>query len=185
MMIFKHAALQFGIALIAFTLWAAADSWYLLTELAIANALSVLLAALAGVALSTVIHEWGHYAGARLSDSAHTIPEKFGLFVYDFDYEKNSLRQFNIMSLAGQLGSWVTVFGLWWLIPMDNSGRLMLVCAAIGSAIFGGMIEWPVLRRSQHSGEPLKELGKIDKTVLKRSAIGGIGGAMLLWILAS
>jgi len=184
-MIYKHAALQFGIAVIAFTLWAAADSWYLLTELGLANALSVLLAAIAGLAVSTVVHEWSHFAGAIASGSSYSVPKKFGFFVYDFDFEKNSLRQFNLMSLAGQAGSWLTVLTLWYLLPMDNSGRVMLVCGAVGSAIFGGMIEWPVLKRAQISGEPFAELSKIDSAVLKRSAIGGIGGTALLWLLVS
>jgi hypothetical protein len=185
MMLYKHAALQFGIALLAFTLWTAADSWFLLTGLGLANALSILLAAIAGVAVVTVIHEWSHLAGAVASGSAYTIPEKFGFFVYDFDFPNNNLRQFNIMSLAGQAGSWLTVIGLWWLLPMDNPGRVMLVCGAIGSTIFGGMIEWPVIRRSQVSGEPFQELSKIDTGVLKRSAVGGVGSALLLWLIAA
>lgn len=184
-MLAKHAALQFGIGLIAFTLWAAADSWYLLTELPIASGLSIVLAAIAGAAVSTVIHEWFHFGGAIVSGSAYSIPQKFGFFVYDFDYQKNSLQQFNIMSLAGQAGSWLTVFGLWWLIPMDNPGRIMLVCGAVGSAIFGGMIEWPVLRRAQLSGEPFAELSKIDAGVLKRSAMGGFGSGLALWLIAA
>ncbi len=184
MMLLKHAAVQVGIALAVFTLWTAADSWYLLTDLPIANGLSIILAAIAGAAVSTVIHEWSHFGGAVFSGSAYTIPEKPGFFVYNFDYENNSLRQFNVMSLAGQAGSWVTVLGLWWLIPMDNPGRIMLVCGAVGSAIFGGIIEWPVIGRSQQSGEPLAELGKIDGGVLKRGAIGGLGGGLLLLLIA-
>ena len=185
MMLMKHAALQVGVALVAFTLWAAADSWHLLTGLSIAIALSILLAAIAGAAVSTVIQEWSHFAGALLSGSTYTVPEKLGFFVYSFDFEKNNLRQFNAMSLAGQLGSWVTVFGLWWLIPMDNPGRIMLVCAAVGSAIFGGIVEWPVIRRVQASGDPIAELSKIDGAVLKRGAIGGIGSGLLLWLIAA
>jgi hypothetical protein len=185
MMLFKHAALQFGIALIAFTLWAAADSWYLLTELSIASGLSIVMAAIAGVAVSTVVHEWFHFGGAIASGSAYTIPTKFGFFVYDFDYGKNNLRQFNIMSLAGQAGSWLTVLALWWLIPMDSAGRIMLVCGAAGSAVFGGIIEWPVIRRAQESGDPLAELSKIDAGVLQRSAIGGFGSGLLLWLVAA
>lgn len=179
----KHASLQIGIALIGFTLWTAADSWYLLTGLAIANGLAVVTAALAGVLVSTVVHEWSHLAGVVVSGSAYKVPNKFGLFVYDFDFENNSIRQFNIMSLAGQAGSWAAVIALYLLIPLDNPGRVMLVCAAIGSAVFGGVIEWPVIRRTQVSGKPLEELSKIDDNAFKRGATLGLASGLGLWLL--
>ncbi len=181
----KHAGLQFGLALIGFTLWTAADSWYLLTGLAIANGLAVVTGALAGVLVSTVVHEWSHLAGAVLSGSAYKVPKKPGLFVYDFDFKNNSIRQFTIMSLAGQAGSWVAVIALYVLIPMDNPGRVMLVCAAVGSAVFGGVIEWPVLRRTRASGKPLEELGKIDNNAFKRGAGWGLASGLGLWLLLS
>ena len=182
-MIYKHALVQFGMALILFTLWAAADSWFILTGLSIASALSVIMAAFAGLAVATVVHEWFHFAGARFSGASYSIPEKYGFFVYDFDYENNSLRQFNIMSLAGQAGSVLTILLLYLSLPMDNAGRVMVVCAAIGSAIFGGMIEWPVLKRSQISGKPFDELSQVNLDVLKRSAYWGIGGGLGLWFV--
>jgi hypothetical protein len=179
----KHASLQFGIALIGFTLWTAADSWYLLTGLPIASGLAVVTGALAGVLVATVVHEWSHLAGAVLGGSAYRVPKKFGLFVYDFDFENNSVRQFTIMSLAGQAGSWAAVIALCWLIPLDNPGRVMLVCAAIGSAVFGGVIEWPVIRRAQLSGKPLEELSKIDGGVFKRGAACGLASGLGLWLI--
>jgi hypothetical protein len=87
------------------------------------------------------------------------------------------------MSLAGQAGSWATVIALYVLIPLDNPGRVMLVCAAIGSAVFGGVIEWPVIRRTQVSGKPLEELGKIDNRVFKRGAGWGLTSGLGLWLL--
>ena len=180
---YKHASLHAGIALISFTLWTAADSWYLLTGLAIASGLAVVTGALAGLVVSTVVHEWSHFAGVVLSGSAYKIPKKYGLFVYDFDFKNNSVRQFNIMSLAGQAGSWAAVIALSLLIPLDNPGRLMLVCGAVGAAVYGGVIEWPVIRRTQRSGKPLEELSKIDASVLNRGAIWGLGSGLGLWLL--
>ena len=66
---------------------------------------------------------------------------------------------------------------------MDTTGRVMLVAGAVASAIFAGMIELPVLRRAQVSGDPMGELAKIDFGVLRRSALGGISGGLLLWYL--
>jgi hypothetical protein len=183
MTLYKHAGFQFGIALILFTLWAAADSWYLLTGFGISQALAVLTAALAGLAVSTVIHEWSHLAGAVVSGSKYRIPKKLGFFVYDFDFDKNSVPQFNVMSLSGQAGSLAAVFALYLFIPMDNAGRMMLVAAAVGSAVYGGLIEWPVIRRSQQSGKPFEELSKINGKVLIRCGRWGVASALGTWLL--
>lgn len=183
--LFMHALTHFLIATMVLALWAAADSWYLLTELALANVLSIATAAVAGVVISTLIHEWFHYAGAKFSGSSYKIPAKRGLFVYDFDFKNSSEAQFNIMSYAGQLGSIVSVILLFMLVPTDNSGRAMLIAGAIGATIFGGSIEWPVLMRVKKSHQPLQELSKITPAVFKRSLLSGTGGGALAWLLLS
>jgi hypothetical protein len=141
----------------------------------------MLLAVAAGAVLATVVHEWFHLAGARLAGARYRIPEKPGLFVYDYDYAGNSLRQFNVMSVAGQLGSWVTVAALVWLAPADTPGGAMLPSAAVGAAVFAGLIELPPLLRAQTSGDPLGELSKIDAGVLKRSGAGAAAAILLSW----
>jgi hypothetical protein len=184
-MIYKHAVFQFGIGLLLLSLFAATDTWYLITGFDIARALNAIIAVIAGAGITTIIHEWAHYAGARFAGARHTIPGRYGLFVYDFDYEDNSLAQFNTMSLVGQLGSWLSVWLLWQSVPMDTAGRVMLVAGAVTSAVFAGMVELPVLKRAQATGEPLKELEKIDDRVLRRSALVGITGGLLFWYLAT
>ena len=183
--LFKHAVIHFVVAVSAFSLWAAADAWYLLTDLAVANFLSISTAVIAGVVVSTLFHEWFHFAGAKFSGSSYRIPAKIGLFVYDYDYEKNSISQFTVMSLAGQAGSWVAVIGLISLVPMDNSGRWMLAAGALGSAVFGGAIEWPVLLRSRESNNPLGELSKITAAVFNRSLLIGSGSGLFFWYALS
>lgn len=170
-----------GVAVLA--LWAAADSWYLLTGLSIANVLSVAAAVLAGAVVSTLIHEWCHFFGAIFSGASYNIPAKLGLFVFDYDFEKNSVKQFLSMSIGGQIGGLLAVLLLYFSLPMDNSGRVMLICAAIGSAVFAGLIEWPVIMRARVSGQPQQELGKIDKAGLFRSLRWGLGVAIVLWLL--
>ena len=184
-MIYKHAAVQFGVVLLLFTLWTATDTWYLITGFGIAETLNVVVAAITGAITTSVVHEWFHFAGARLAGAHYTVPDRFGLFVYDFDFEQNDLGQFNRMSIAGQLGSWASVLMFWNVLPMDTPGRVMLVGGAVASAIFAGMIEIPVVRRAQASGDPRGELARIDLGVLRRSALGGISGGLLLWYIAS
>lgn len=184
-MIYKHAAMHLGVALALFTLWAATDTWYLITGFGIAKALYLTVAAITGAVLTTLIHEWSHFLGARLAGARHAVPDRFGLFVYDFNFDANSLHHFNVMSIAGQIGSWASVLFLWNALPMDTPGRVMLVGGAVASAIFAGMIELPVLKRSQASEDPLGELAKIDLRVLRRSALGGISGGLLFWYVMS
>lgn len=183
--LFKHAGVHFVAGISALSLWAGADAWYLTTGLALASFLAISAAIIAGVVVATLIHEWFHFAGAVLSGSSYRIPRKIGVFVYSFDYQSNSLAQFNVMSLAGQLGSWLAVIGLFILVPMDNPGRWMLLAAAIGSAVFGGVIEWPVLMRTRSSGKPLEELEKITPAVFNRSLLIGTGSGLLAWYTLS
>jgi hypothetical protein len=184
-MIYKHAGVHVAVALLLLSLWAATDAWYLITGFGIANALCVVMAAVTGAIITTLVHEWAHFLGAKGASADYKVPTRFGLFVYDYDYSSNNLRQFNTMSLAGQAGSWLVVFGFWLALPMDTPGRVMLVGGAVASAVFAGLIELPVLRRSQSSGDPLAELSKIDAGVLKRSALGGFTAGLLVWYFAS
>jgi hypothetical protein len=184
-MIYRHAAVQVAVALLILSLFAATDTWYLITGFGMAKALNISVAAVAGAIITTIVHEWSHYLGARLSGASYSIPGRYGLFVYDFDFGANSLHQFNVMSVAGQVGSWVSVFLLWNSLPMDTPGRVMLVSGAVASAIFAGMVELPVMKRAQTSGDPLAELSKIDLAVLRRSALGGVSAGLLLWYLAT
>lgn len=166
------------------TLWAAADASQAVTGLALSGLLSVGMAIVAAVVFSTVVHEWCHFLGAKFSGAAYTIPTTLGLFVFNFDFASNSLAQFYTMSRAGQAGSWLAVLLLYLAVPLDTAGRVMLVCAAIGSAVFAGLIEWPVLRRTRLSGNPLLELARIDRALLYRSAAIASGLTLLLWLLA-
>jgi hypothetical protein len=185
MPLYKHAGVQFGAALLAFTLWAAADSWYLLSGLNAAALLSLITALLAGLAVTTVVHEWAHYLGARYAKAQYKPAKRAGFFIFDYDFAANNLAQFRSMSLAGQFGSWLAVGLIYLSIPTDNPGRIMLLSAAIGAAIYAGYIELPVIRRAQLSGDPLAELSKIDTTVLRNAGVWGFASVLgAYWLLA-
>jgi len=109
--------------LVALSLFAAADSWSTITGLGIATLLSVITGALAGITISTLVHEWFHYAGARYAGAAFDIPSRQGLFLYDWDFSSNSLRQFLIMSVAGSVGGFVAVILMWNAVPADTWGN--------------------------------------------------------------
>ena len=111
------------------------------------------------------------------------VPEKVGLFAFNYDFGVNSLRQFLAMSWGGQAGGALAIVILAHALPLDTPGRCMVVAASVGAFFFAGMIEWPVLMRVTKSANPLGELARIDRVVIRRSAATGLAVAVLSWIL--
>lgn len=181
----KLAGTHSLVLLSALSLFAAADSWSVVTGLGIAGLLGVITGALAGVTITTLIHEWFHLAGARCSGAAFEIPAKQGLFLYDWDFSSNSVRQFLIMSVAGTVGGVLAILLLSYAVPADSWGRAALRGGAFASVVYAAVIEWPVIRRTRRSGEPLTELLKIDPPLLSRSfVIASIVGVIITCSLA-
>jgi len=170
-----------GVAALA--LWAAADAWQAATGLAAASLLSVLAALPAGFVFATLVHEWGHFAGARIAGARYTVPEKVGLFAFNFDFGANSVQQFLSMSWGGQIGGAISIGLLWAALPLDTAGRCMVVASAIGAFFFAGRIEWPVLARTRVSGNPLAELSRIDRSTIYSSARTGLVATVLGWLV--
>lgn len=177
----RNHALVFLVAIVSF---AAADTWSTVSGLLIAEILCVTIAALAGLAIATLVHEWFHYWGARVARAHVKMPTRQGLFLYVWDFSRNSTGQFLIMSVAGTIGSFLAVAVVWSTVPADTLGRAVLRSAAVASVIYSAMIEWPVIRRCRVSGDPLGELSKIDKALLTRSffvaSLSGIALTILL-----
>ena len=180
-----HAVVHFGAALGLLCMFAACDSWSSLTGWAVALVLSVLTGFVAGFATTTVLHEWGHLLGAWVSGGRFDIPKHMSFFVYDWKFEENTLRQFYTMSIAGSIGGVLSVLLLATSIVPDNPGRVAVVTGAVASFALGSIIEWPVLRRTLSSGQPLEELAKTDKGVLIRALMGSIAvAALTFWWLS-
>jgi hypothetical protein len=151
----RHHGLVFLAAILSFV---AVDTWSVSSTLLIAELLGVAIAALTGITIATLVHEWFHYWGARFARARYKIPAKQGLFVYVWDFGSNTTGQFLIMSIAGTLGGFLALALLWSIVPADNLGRAVLLSAAVASVIYSAMIEWPVIRRCRHSDDPLGEL---------------------------
>ncbi len=138
---------------------------------------------LTGVVVTTLIHEWGHLLGATLAGGAFRIPARPGLFTYDWDFANNSVSQFMVMSLGGNLGGLLGIGLLWWLVPADWALRSLVLAGALSGVAFGAAIEWPVLLRTARSGEPFAELSKITPTVLLLSLAASILTGVIAWQL--
>jgi hypothetical protein len=172
------------VLLAALSLFAAADSWSVVTGLGIATLLGIATGALAGVVFANLVHEWFHYVGARYVGAAFEIPSRLGLFLYDWDFAKNNRRQFLTMSVAGSIGGAVAIILLWNAVPADSWGRAALRSGVIASVIFAALIEWPVIRRVRDGGDPFTELAKIPQALKRNFTIALLSGILLTLLFA-
>ena len=80
--VIKDLALVFA----ALSIWAAADTWYQVTGLWLANVLAIGDAVLVGLLLAGLAHEWGHYLGARFSNAETTLKGSGWVFASAFRF---------------------------------------------------------------------------------------------------
>lgn len=179
------ALVHLVIVLALLGLFAAAANWYALTGLPLVAAGSIATGLLAGALVTTLIHEWFHYAGA-LAVRGHCNPTKrINLFAFEWDFKRNTRFQFLTMSYAGTLGSVVAIALFLVAMPVDAPGPVALLAAAFGSLAFAGAIEWPVLARVHRGGDPLTELSRITSGTLRLSALASLLAAVIAaWLLA-
>jgi hypothetical protein len=170
-----------GIVLAILSLWAAADTWYVVTGLGLAAWVSVLNGLLAGAAITGLLHEWGHFAGARLSGgTAPLAPAKSFLPLFNFDFSKSETSHFQAMSVGGNLPTWGFALLLAMALPLDAPGRIAIVSSAVGFSIFALIVEAPVMSRVAGGMAPAESLGKITASTIRSGAIGGAVGALLI-----
>jgi hypothetical protein len=170
----RQGALHAALALALLVLFAAADSWQMLSAIALANLFSVVVGLLAGALLTTLLHEWSHLLGARLTGARYSPARRPSLLVFDWDFGANTRRQFLVMSVAGTLGSVAAVYLLCSTVPGNAPGRIALQGAAWGSLVFAAVIEWPVLYRVRRGEEPLAALGRITPATVGLGAGAGL-----------
>ena len=119
-----------------------------------------------GVITAMVFHEWFHLFGARLGGSTYSIPKRFGIFVFEWDFAKNDLKQFYIMSIAGSAGGLLAILFLGFSLTSTNFGYNLAIIAAFSAFVFAAAIEWPVIFRTCISNDPHGELAKTTPKVL-------------------
>lgn len=178
----KQGALHFALWLLAFSLFAATDSWATLTGWALATVLNILTGIVAGFISVNLAHEWSHYLGARLVGADYSINPKPSIFVFDWNFETNGNGRFYTMSIAGNLGGALAVLALFLGIDPDNAGRAALLAGAVASFALGALIEWPVLLRTLRSGNPFAELAKLSPPVLGGAVTGSVAVGVICWL---
>lgn len=194
---FDHARMKqiggfhFAMVMGALTLWGAAETWAQVTGWGIAQFAAVANALVAGFVLQSTVHEWGHFAGARLSGSVSPVFEapRRHFFMFDFVMDQNDTRQFTWMSWGGILSPWVTI-GLFVLfVPLETLGAVVLLSTLIARAVAIAVFEAPIALRAAGGGDPGAELGKAAAGggIPRGRKLGAIVGAMcfaLLWLAA-
>jgi hypothetical protein len=98
-------------------------------------------------------HEWGHLAGARLGGSVVRIPDSpRSVFLFHFDSDRNSRRQFPWMSLGGFAASAFVVALSVAVLPLDAlSGRVAVALVGLG-VLATAVLELPPFFRVLRGG---------------------------------
>lgn len=175
------------LVLAALGVWGGADAWAASSGLAIAAAAAVGNGVAAGWVITSLLHEWGHYAGAKLSGAVAPRIQAKGLsfFRYRFDLRNNSLGQFTAMSLGGNIAHWSVFLGLLALLPLNTAGQAAFVGAALAFALFASVIEWPIIARvRQGRVQPAEAFAHINPAFIRRNyLIGGVGGLLFFAVV--
>jgi len=179
-------ALHFVMVMGALTLWGAADAWAVASGWGLAWAAAIANAVIAGYVIANTLHEWGHFAGARLSGSVARVLEKpvRHFFMFDFSFDRNDSRQFQWMSWGGILVPWLLVVLTGLLVPIDNASRAMLLAVFVTRAVQISAFEVPVVRRAARGGDPRVELGRELQTGFARSRYVGLAAGALVFLVA-
>lgn len=156
----KIAAIHFVAVMAALTLWGAADNWAVVSGWWLARAVAIVNAVIAATIVAGIVHEWGHFAGARFSGATTQVFEQpvNYYFMFNFPFDQNDRRQFLCMSWGGILAPWLLVAATLGLVPIDNPSRAMLLAVFVTRAVQAGFFEVPVALRTAAGGEPQREL---------------------------
>ena len=185
--LFSLLARDTAIALAALSLWAAADTWYLVSGLGFALAISVLDAIFVGYILGALFHEWGHYTGAKLSGASapRVKPKGTSLFRFNFDMATNTQRQFHWMSFGGWVFHWGLLAILVLAMPFDSIGRIALVSSVFGFILYATFIETGILRQTLGGSDPAETLSQLSaKTFQQAGIVGSVAGLFALATLS-
>ncbi len=168
-------------------LFAAADSWATLTDLGVARGFAVLAAVLAGIGFAHLMHEWGHFLGARWSGAKAPLKAEPTLLAYDFDFKSNTNEHFLAMSYGGTLGNFLAITLIALAIPMDEPHRVALLSSAIAAAGFVAKLEWPVILHARENKDPMAALmhgfGGGFPVFRDAMLVGGAAGLIAYWLL--
>lgn len=166
------------------SLFGAADTWARTTGLVLAQCVVVLDGLLIGATSAALLHEWGHFLGARLG-GGHSPIKPIASFpqVFDFDYKNNDAKSFRWMSVGGSVGNWgaVLLFGV--ALPLGSIGPDALVSGAVAFSVFTSCVEFPVIRKAARGMPGLQALRTIPKDFATRYLPQALGAGLVTFAL--
>jgi len=175
----------------ALTLWGAGVTWAQVTGWEIAQLAAVANALVAGFVIASTIHEWGHFAGARLSGAVSPVLEepKQHFFMFDFALDQNDARQFLWMSWGGILAPWVAVLLVAVAVPASLLSGAVLIATLVSKAVAVAVFEVPIALATERGGEPGAELTKqaVGGGLPRSRRVGAVAGLAcfaLIWLVA-
>jgi len=140
-------------------------AWWLSLTVEQGSSLASALSITAGVGAAVCaynLHEWGHLIGARLTRSVY-VPAKriISPFLFSYDAERNTRRQFLWMSLSGfaATAAFVVAFVLW--MPQDQQAGRIALRGALVLAGLTVVIEFPIFFRALF-GSKVPRTGMFD-----------------------
>ena len=173
--------------LVALGVWSAFNSWQITSNLMITQFFAALSSVAAGIVMSHIFHEWGHFFGACLSHAKTTIKEKPAPLFFDFDYLTNTPKQYLWLSAGGPLGTSLIILLSLIFLPSSSTAEQWLLATLVGNLAFVLSLESGVSVGIYKGGQPLEVISNhfSDKDALfKRSmTLGVIAGFITLLLL--
>ena len=182
----RHALAHGAIVVALVASLLAMDSWHRTASKDLAHYAIAVWAFLCGLAFSHIIHEWCHYAGARITKSSLVLKPGIHPIFFEFDLETNTSRQFLCLSLAGLMGNFLLLAALISCAAPGSIVFLSLLAAVCGQLVFVLIVELPVSIEVITGKNPLSVLTKHfgqGGPLFLRATLVGAGTAALVFLL--
>lgn len=174
-----------GILLAAFTLWGAADYWAQGSGLFLAELVAVINAIFAGTIIAYLLHEWGHFAGARIAGAfSPVLREPTSFFMFNFKYDRNTSGQFISMSMGGPVANWALVLLLFMSLPLETWSQAMLLATTVAIAVSVCVFELPIINQVMYGDDPAKSVENRQQEAGTFPRSAGILTGAAIWLMA-
>lgn len=182
----KSVASRHGaIVLAAITLWGAADAWASDTGWLLAESVALLNALFAGTIIASILHEWGHFAGARLAGAVSPVlKEPVSFFMFNFRYDLNTNGQFLAMSMGGPFANWMLALVLFLLLPLSTWPQALLFATTIAIAVSVSVFEFPIIKRAMYGEDPREVVEQRQREAGDTPRLTGIVVGGIVWLAA-
>jgi hypothetical protein len=181
----KRVAIRHGGTLLAaFTLWGAADYWASGSGLLLAEVVALFNAVFAGTMIAYLVHEWGHFTGARLAGSfSPVMKEPVSFFMFSFKEHRNSQGQFVAMSLGGPAANWLLVFVIFFGLPLETWSQCLILATVFAVAVSVSVFEFPIINQVMYGADPAESIRQRQAEVGNFPRSVGILAGAILWLM--